>query len=431
MLRGTPEHHAEEGFSLVEVVVALSLLALVAASSAVFFLRGTVAASEQERRQIATTLATQAVEASRSVRPDYLLTGRRSADVQAQWTRVAPVEASTTFPAWDSTAVPGATPTIALASTTRLSGETYAVDTLVGVCYRLRSQVNGQCTKGTGTDAQTTPNGYVKLYRVIVQVAWTPGGGSARCRGGACTYRTATLIDPTAELRWSVTSAPVVEPSTQPIDAQKGTATPKPLRTLVDAGNTDQNSRVWISTVNAGGGTFRLDGTAYDAATKRSGRELTYTPPLNTVGTFTARWFVRNYDGQSSKTVTLTVPVRPVAVNDVVSVTAAHLVPGGGNAIGIGNGNGNGGSSGSSAVTVDLVANDTPSTTATVEVTDPVRTSGTCTLTRVDAGRFSVSGATGSLLTSGQTCRWTYTLRGTGANSGLVSGAAQLTVNVL
>ncbi|GAA0289615.1 prepilin-type N-terminal cleavage/methylation domain-containing protein [Kineococcus aurantiacus] len=399
-----PEDRHDAGFSLVEVVVALMLLAAIAASTAAFFLRSSVAASEQQRNQAATALASQAMDAARAVRPDYLLAGRSQSAVTNQWnTSSAPLKTST-FPDWDSAAGPASVPALPLASTVQQQGETYSVSTLVGVCYRPAGNVaNEQCTKASASNARSTVSGYVRVYRVVVEVSWTTGG-STRCKAGTCTYRADTLVDPSAELRWSVTPAPVVEPSTQGTTAQTGSSTAVTLRTLVDAGNTDQYSKVLVSSTQAGNGYFSLDGTPYNATTRFSGKELTFTPPLNTVGTYSVRWFVRNNDGQSSKTVTMTVPVAPVATAD--SFTAKLLT---------------------STTTVDVLTNDKPNGGPSVYVEDPVRTAGNCTLTRVGtSNQFKVT--TQNAL---QTCKWTYVLRGVGGDSYLKTDPTVLQVQVI
>ncbi|WP_432522479.1 prepilin-type N-terminal cleavage/methylation domain-containing protein [Kineococcus sp. SYSU DK006] len=401
----SPGDHRDAGFSLVEVVVALVLLAAIAASTAAFFLRGSVAASEQQRNQAATALATQAMDSARAVQVKYLLAGRSENAVNTQWSAsTAPLKTST-LPAWDSSAGAASVPALPLTSTVQQQGQTYRISTLVGVCFRPTGSVsNEQCTRAGASNAQSTVTGHVRMYRVIVEVSWSNGARSSRCQAGTCTYRTDTLVDPSAELRWSVTPAPVIEPSTQGTTAQTGTSSAVSLRTLVDAGNTDQYSRIYVSSTNAGTGSFNIDGAPYDAATRFSGKELTFTPPLNTVGTYWVRWFVRNNDGQASKTVTMTVPVQPVATAD--TFTAKLLT---------------------SATTIDVLANDKPTGGPSVYVETPVRTAGSCGLTRVGtSNRFTVTTANAL-----ETCRWTYVLRGVGDSSNLRTAATNLTVQVI
>ena len=400
-----PEDGRDHGFTLVEVIIALVLLGLIAASSAVFFLRSTVAASEQQRNQAATALATQAMDSARAVQADYLLAGRWETAVKDQWNASSTPLKTSTFPTWDDTAGAASVPTLPLRSTVQQRGETYSISTLVGVCFRPTGNLtNDRCTKATASNAQSTVAGHVRMLRIIVEVSWTSGNGSARCAAGTCTYRADTLVDPSDELRWSVTPAPVIEPSTQGTTAQTGASSPVALRTLVDAGNTDQYSRLLVSSAQAGTGTFNIDGSPYSATTRYSGKDLTFTPPLNTVGTYWVRWFVRNNDGQASKTVTLSVPVQPVATAD--TFTAKVL---------------------SSTQTIDVLTNDKPNSGPSVYVDDPIRTSGNCTLTRVGtSNQFRVT--TPSAL---QTCRWTYVLRGVGDSASLKTDATNLTVTVI
>ncbi|NAZ74893.1 prepilin-type N-terminal cleavage/methylation domain-containing protein [Kineococcus sp. T13] len=401
----SPRDHRDAGFSLVEVVVALVLLAAIAASTAAFFLRGSIAASEQQRNQAATALATQAMDSARAVQAKYLLAGRWENAVNTQWTAsTAPLKTST-LPAWDPAAGAASVPTLPLTSTVQQQGETYQISTLVGVCFRPTGSIaTDQCTRAGASSAQSTVAGHVRMYRVVVEVSWSNGARSSRCTGGTCTYRADTLVDPSAELRWSVTPAPVVEPSTQGTTAQTGTSSAVSLRTLVDAGNTDQYSRVYVSSTSAGTGRFNIDGTPYNAVTRFSGKDLTFTPPLNTVGTYWVRWFVRNNDGQASKTVTMTVPVQPVATAD--TFTALPLT---------------------SSKTIDVLTNDKPTGGPSVYVETPVRTAGSCGLTRVGtSNQFTVT--TTKLL---ETCRWTYVLRGVDDSSNLKTAATNLAVQVV
>lgn len=403
MPRLRPADDRDAGFSLVEVVVALLLLSLVAASSAAFFLRSSIASSEQQRNQAASALATQAMETARSVRPAYLVQGRNTALVQAQWTASSSPQKSDTFPASDAGATGSATPMLPMTTSTTVSGETYSVSTLVGVCFRLRAVSSDTCTKAGAGNANTTPSGYVRMYRVMVDVSWSTGNAN-RCSSGKCTFRTSSLVDPTAELRWSVTPAPVIEPSTQGTTAQT-TSSAITLDTLVNAGNTDQNSRLVVSSVNDGGGVFKIDGVPYSSPTKVVGSTLTFTPPLNTVGTYSVRWFVRNADGQASKTVAITIPVAPVANADSITVSRALLA----------------------GTTIDPLANDKPNSGTSVVVNTPVRTGGSCVLTRIGtSNKFSVS--TPKVTDS---CSFTYTVQGAGANSALVTTATALTINVI
>ncbi len=260
------------------------------------------------------------------------------------------------------------------------------------------------CTKAGRPNANSTPNGYVPMYRVMVEVSWATGNGN-RCSSGTCTVRSASLVDPTAELRWSVTPAPVIEPSTQGTTAQTGSSSPVSLDTLVNAGNTDQNSRLVVSSVTDGGGTFNIDGSPYANPTRTTGRALTFTPPLNTVGTYSVRWFVRNADGQASKTVAITIPVQPVATADTITVSRLLF----------------------SSTTIDPLANDKPNSGTSVVVTTPVKTGGSCTLTRIGTtNQFKVSNS-GVL----ENCTYTYTVQGAGANSALQTDPTTLTIRVI
>ena len=389
----------DDGFSLVEVVVALVLLGAIAASSAVFFTRAAVAASEQQRRQAATALVQGALDDARAVDPDDLLDGRSLAAITAQWNASQAPDKAATVVVEKAAAQPL---TVPMTSTVTVSNETYTVNTLIGVCYRVNG---GNGAAGGGCTAQKGSNP-LELYRVIVEVSWQPGGLAQACGGGACITRSSTVIDPSDDTPWSVLSAPTAFSSTESFDARTS-ATTLPLRTLVDAGNTDAASKFVVSSVDPGSA-FLVDNNAY-SSTNTAGATLSYRLPANVAGPFKARYFVRNSDGQVSKTVTKTVAVRPVVADDSATIVLKNLL---------------------SPATPTLVAvrgNDLPSTGDSVDVSDLTRTAGSCTATVQPDGRLAVvNGKPGA-----DTCRWTYTLRSTDDPTIVSATTATLTVTVV
>ncbi|WP_432540391.1 type IV pilus modification PilV family protein [Kineococcus sp. SYSU DK002] len=387
----------DEGFSLIEVVVALVLLGAVAAASAVFFTRAAVAASEQQRRQAATSLVQGALDDARAVDPDALLDGRSQAAATAQWNASqAPDKAAAVVKGGDGTKPL----TVPWTSTVTLGNETYTVNTLVGICYR----TNGSNQTPGGGCTATKPSNSLELYRVIVEVSWTPGGLARAC-GGACITRSSTVIDPSDDTPWSVLSAPTAFSSTETFDARTSAATLS-LRTLVDAGNTDAASKFVVASADAGSAFF-VDNAAY-SSTNTTGGTLTYRLPAQVAGSFKARYFIRNSDGQVSKTVAKTVVVRPVVADDSASIVLKNLA------------------SPTTPTMVPVRNNDIPSTGDSVVISDLTRTAGTCTATAQGDGRLAiVKGGSAA-----ETCRWTYTLRVTDDTTVVSATSATLTVTV-
>ena len=87
----------DAGFTLVEVVVAVVILAVISASALAFAMQGLKGSHAQERVEIATTVATRAMEAVRAYNiiedpnshKSSLYNGRTQAAVQSAWTSYA------------------------------------------------------------------------------------------------------------------------------------------------------------------------------------------------------------------------------------------------------------------------------------------------------------------------------------------------------
>lgn len=227
----------ECGFSLVEVVVALAILAVVATAALGFFTRTLAANVALQHRETAVTLANAAMEQVRAVDPAWgtptttsttgttsgttgtssttpglpsttaagtvqrqgLAAGRDRTAVDAAWAASSSPEKSLMVPAWDDLATAESTRAVPITSPpTRVSDQTFTTTVLVGTCGRARGSATADCTAAvTGSDV-------VLLQRVVVEVSWTPVAGS--CPTGGCVYRTSALVDPHADASWLVTS---------------------------------------------------------------------------------------------------------------------------------------------------------------------------------------------------------------------------------
>lgn len=212
---------SDEGFSLIEVIVSLSLLAVMSTAALYFFVGASRSVTYQQRTHGAVTLANDAMETSfswiaSSALPgtSNLVKGRTKADVEAAWAAASAAGVpgvDTTFPAWDTTTSPGPAngvgdDTIKLTRAQTESRMTYTVTTLIGTCYRATTSTGSACTK-TGGDAVGAPaTGYSRLMRSIVVVTWPDTNGS--CSASGCRYTIASLIDPNADVAWNNTTQP-------------------------------------------------------------------------------------------------------------------------------------------------------------------------------------------------------------------------------
>lgn len=196
----------DDGLSLVEVIVALFIVAVVMTTSALFFINGLKNSSLQVQRQTAVTLANQALEAVQAVKPSSLLKGRTANDVAALGTlpagdlatgnvdtAVAPAAVAQDGPADDVVAANPAPTTVA--------GMQYQIKTFIDLCY-----VN---TAADGKDTCTTAATPRSVFRATVNVAWTPKNVS--CPGG-CRYSASVLIDRQGDPQFnSNVSQPVID----------------------------------------------------------------------------------------------------------------------------------------------------------------------------------------------------------------------------
>ncbi len=148
-----------DGFTLIEVVVALTLTVVVMTATAGFFIRGLAATRLMQQRQSAVAVAELAMERVRAEPVAAISIGR---DVTFS---------GSTHPEY------------------RVSNIDYTVRTRITACGIPPTPPGGSC----GTDL-LSPN--LVMYRVVVDVSWTPRS-AAKCSGigGMCEYSLTTLRD--------------------------------------------------------------------------------------------------------------------------------------------------------------------------------------------------------------------------------------------
>jgi prepilin-type N-terminal cleavage/methylation domain-containing protein len=174
----------DDGFTLVEVVVAMALFATVLAATGVLVVRSLTDTGGTSRSITATMIANSALENARNVAaqqgPDgasALLSGRTQALVDA--VPVADLRLTDTEPAYGPAS--GAGPLVPLTATATVDGTPYTVRTLIGTCTR--DAAGGPCDRSPG---HTDP---VTLHRVVVAVTWPA------CTSPQCPVTATTLID--------------------------------------------------------------------------------------------------------------------------------------------------------------------------------------------------------------------------------------------
>src|SRR5450755_1158275 len=184
---------ASAGFSLIEVIVALTLIIFVMSASVVFFVQSMQMSAGQQSRQAAISVSDQAVELVRAVPVANLLDGRDQATSDTQWTNLpagAAAAKAASVELYDTPPVAATRPvqfTVA-DQTTFVNKTQYTVDTDIGGCW-VTATAPVRCT-APGTPPTPTPN----VYRIIVDVHW-PAKLGQNCPASRCDYVVTTLRD--------------------------------------------------------------------------------------------------------------------------------------------------------------------------------------------------------------------------------------------
>ncbi len=185
----------DDGFSLIEVVVALTIVLIVMTSSLAFFLRSMQTSSVNQQRQAAASIGEQAMEQWRNVNPADLLCGRSTVIGPAPTPAVVDLNNTTQATISSSADCPTSTP-VPLATSVPNGPTTYNVATYIGACY-LPSGTGSStatCTTTSGAGTESIP-----MYRVIVDVSWTPAKGHGCPTSLGCNYVLSTLRDPNVD----------------------------------------------------------------------------------------------------------------------------------------------------------------------------------------------------------------------------------------
>jgi type II secretory pathway pseudopilin PulG len=196
----------EDGFGLVEVIVALFMMAVVVTAMVPFFIGSLQTTSGLGAKQAALTVASQQLEYVRSIDPDHLITGRNAADVAALIAAPGLVNLSADVPVGGnsdiSAAVGSPNATVKLTGTQTRNNTVFTVRTYIDVCYL--SKTSGTCTR--------LPVNGPPAYRVSVDVSW-PKSAGVNCqtgRVGQCEFVSTTLIDASDDPVFTTNPPPTV-----------------------------------------------------------------------------------------------------------------------------------------------------------------------------------------------------------------------------
>ena len=313
-LSGRRPSASDEGFSLIEVMVALALLITVMATTAGFFTTSLKQSNGQTQAQEAAVLADQQLDYTRSVAAASLVSGRTQTDVQAaiaspgradlsQDVTAAPwpVDAlGKTVTNYDPSATGAGSQAVPISMKNVVGGTTYTVKTFIDQCY-VSVAVNQTCTK---TDSS---NGWV--YRITVDVAYSLSGGRS-CGATSCQFVASTLRDPGTDACFNVN-----------VD-YAGCSTLQPTITVITPNTVTTNSSTTITLTGTNfdpGATVSIDtGGSVSNVTRVSSSSVTFTLTTdNTVAAVGPRTIkLRNPNGKFAYG-TLTITTSALSVTSV------------------------------------------------------------------------------------------------------------------
>ncbi|WP_328468537.1 prepilin-type N-terminal cleavage/methylation domain-containing protein [Actinoplanes sp. NBC_00393] len=237
----------EDGFTLVEVVVAIALITVVLTSMSVFYLRSLALGTHWAGREDAVRVAATALEEAAGMGTE-VLTGRDEAGVNAQ-ELVPGVEEYLEGgrQAADEDAEDGDEPKLPTEGRpVTLNDVTYTKHWYVQQCWRSASVAN------TCTAANESKPDAVGFLRVVVAVQWP----DRECADGLCAYFMATLInadeDPLFPLppTTSVTTSPTPSPSPSP-SASPSPSTGTPAAIWANRATNGTNpAALWLASAN-------------------------------------------------------------------------------------------------------------------------------------------------------------------------------------
>lgn len=207
---------SDEGFVLLETLVAISLISVVMAAFTTFFVNAVASTNQQRATQAATQIANSGVDTLRSLPASVVVTGRDASSVSAQFAL-----ASATVAPW-LTSMSEASDSSAATS----SGATAAVSTsgvsqtINNVAYTTNYYL-GRCSVPTGVfaDASCRTGGVatdVQYLRAVVAVTWSGG----HCPPTKCTYVTATLLNAVDDPLFNLNAQPPAAPAVTNTDDQ-------------------------------------------------------------------------------------------------------------------------------------------------------------------------------------------------------------------
>ena len=275
---------SEDGFTLLEAVVSISLLVIIVGALGMFSVTAINTTSYQRQRQAAVQVANSVLATARAMPAASLPTGRTPVLTNDQFDNAPPAVKPWLLPMNPLSDSSGAsTAQFPMSSTTTINNTGYTATNYLGSCF-------ASATATTGNACGTTAAADAVTYtRVVVAVTW-PG---SRCAANLCSLVTATLISPRSDPTFSTQQQPPTGPVvTDPGNQVSWLHQDVSLQLAVDTG-TGVDPESWTATGLPAGlsispaglvtgnptalGTSPVTVTATDAFLRSASRTFTWT----------------------------------------------------------------------------------------------------------------------------------------------------------
>lgn len=205
----------DAGISLLEVIVALMIIAVVMTSAAGFFLNSLKTTGGASQRQSAVTLVNAELESIRAVPAGVLVTGRTNSGNGSNsivplfaWSGAAALTAyddlSNSQPGaynYDKTANASTIPAVPPITTQTVNNKPYTLHNFIDPCWLVVSKNQTPSSTSSlacgATYSSVAGSTTTMMFRITVAATWT-GGAATNCTAG-CSYSASSLVDPNSD----------------------------------------------------------------------------------------------------------------------------------------------------------------------------------------------------------------------------------------
>jgi len=235
----------DEGFILLESMIAMTLIAIIMAGLTTFFVNTSQVTNELRATATATTIADSTVDQIRVLRPSDIYSGRASAAVDAQFL-AAPSQVASQLTAMtkvsDDSGTAGKLP---MSTTQTVNNISFTTTNYVGSCVLPVSPGNGTSCEASYPNTVAVAN----FLRVVVAVTWSDG----RCTNGTCAYVTATLLSSDSDPNFLLNQTPPNAPVVTPPGNQTAAINDDVSLQLTLSANTGVNPNTWSAPLSGAG----------------------------------------------------------------------------------------------------------------------------------------------------------------------------------